>query len=116
MSSITSRPRCLALLLSLIVALSSQVEVVALQAAPKAAPQTKAPTKPVAPRAKAPAKPPAPKAVAPVAAAVPVAPVVPQPQDLRFKTIYATGTERTETVTYVKRSEEHTSELQSQSN
>ena len=77
--------------------------------APKpAAPSTQAPAKPApkpapkpaAPRQQAPAKPAAP--AQPVAQAPPAPPPAPVAQDLRFKTVYATGDLRTESVSYQK--------------
>lgn len=95
----------LALLLAVVFVVASHQEVVAVQTAPKAGAQTKAPAKPAAPQSKAPARTPAPKPAPPVAAA-PVPPAVPPapppPQDLRVKTIYTTGDQRTESVTYMK--------------
>jgi len=70
--------------------------------APKPATQPRAGTqKPAAPRTAAPppAKPAAP--AAPVAAPAPP-PAPPAPQDVRFKTSYTTGDQKTETVTFVK--------------
>src|SRR4029077_10690491 len=90
-----------ALILSFVVALCAAP--LQAQTAPKpAAPQTKTPPKappkaPARPPARTPA--PAPAAAKPAAPAPPPKPVV---QDLRMKTVYTAGEQKTESVTYRK--------------
>jgi hypothetical protein len=97
-----------ALFLAAALVLASSSTDARAQTAPKAASQAKPPAKPApkpaAPQAKPPAKPPAasPAPAAPVAAAPAPAPAPPPPQDLRFKTTYTTGAQKTESVTYMK--------------
>jgi hypothetical protein len=88
-----------ALILSFVVALCAAP--LQAQTAPKpAAPQTKTPPKaPARPPARTPAPAPAPAAAKPAAPAPPPKPVV---QDLRMKTVYTAGEQKTESVTYRK--------------
>src|SRR6266545_2672578 len=87
-----------ALVLSFVVALCATP--LQAQSAPKPAPQTKpAPKAPARPPARTPAPAPAPAAAKPAAPAPPPKPVV---QDLRMKTVYTAGEQKTESVTYRK--------------
>src|SRR5205814_7886045 len=87
-----------ALVLSFAVALC--VAPLQAQTAPKPAAQTKTPPKaPARPPARTPAPAPAPTAAKPAAPAPPPKPVA---QDLRMKTVYTAGEQKTESVTYRK--------------
>jgi len=103
MTSPVTRSSLISAVLSLVLAFG--VSPLAAQTAPKpapkpAAPQTKTPPKaPVRP----PARPSAPAAAAPAAKpAEPPAPPKPVAQDLRMKTVYSTGPQRTESLMFTK--------------
>src|SRR5688572_7401118 len=101
----------LALVVGAALVLTFQGEIISAQTAPTAGAQA-VPNQPAAPQAKPPARAPAPRAGAKptptpappisVAVAAPAAPASPPPQDLRFRTTYTTGGQKTESVTFLK--------------
>lgn len=99
MTSLVSRFNVVsALILSFVVGLS--VSPLHAQTAPKPPAQTKTPPKaPARPPARTPAPAPAAAAAKPAAPAPPPKPVA---QDLRMKTVYTAGEQKTESVTYRK--------------
>jgi hypothetical protein len=108
MTAKPSRPRIGVVLLAAAALAAAAPSAAAAQATPRPAGrgQTSQPAPPArrpAPQKPAPAptaKPPAP--AAPVQAAAPAPPPPPAPEDLRFKTVYTAGEQKTESVTYKK--------------